>query len=147
VYLFGQQLKIFINYFGSKMKKRPSAKSLIKKADKLASEYVRRVYANSYGTVQCYTCGTIKPIKEMTNGHFVSRRKYQTRWMLDNMRPQCYQCNICFKGEQFKFGKKLQEEGIDIERIVRYSRITGIPARDPATAAIEFFTEKLKNLS
>ena len=67
---------------------------MIKNLDMYFSRYVRWSHADADGMVKCKTCTTIKHVKEMQNGHFISRRHYSTRWLYTNCAPQCYGCNI-----------------------------------------------------
>lgn len=64
-----------------------------KKADSLFSLFIRQKYADKDGNIKCYTCPTIRPIKKMQNGHFISRRYLGTRYEEKNCRPQCWYCN------------------------------------------------------
>jgi len=93
----------------TKKPKKPKKSALVKKLDKVFSLYIRNLYAID-GVVECYTCGACKPVSEMQCGHFMSRRFYSTRWDVDNSRPQCLKCNMFNQGEQYEFGKKLEEE-------------------------------------
>tara|TARA_R100000278_G_scaffold118185_1_gene98643 strand:- start:1468 stop:1842 length:375 start_codon:yes stop_codon:yes gene_type:complete len=81
-----------------------SRKGLIKKLDKVFSEYIRQRFAKD-GWVQCVTCGTRKHWKEVDAGHFVSRRHYSTRWDPSNVHVQCKKCNIFGNGENYLMGK------------------------------------------
>ena len=93
----------------TKKPKKPKKSALVKKLDTVFSLYIRNLYAID-GVVECYTCGSVKPVSEMQCGHFMSRRFYSTRWHVDNSRPQCLKCNIFHQGMQFEFGTKLQQE-------------------------------------
>ena len=53
---------------------------------------------------ECVTCGTVKEVKQLQCGHFMSRKHYATRWDEDNCQVQCYTCNVMRYGEQYKFG-------------------------------------------
>lgn len=91
-------------------KKRTKRKTLVSNLDKFFSRFVRWSNADSDGNVKCSTCETIKHVKEMQNGHFMSRRHYSTRWHVKNTAPQCYGCNIGSQGMQFKFSKYLDKK-------------------------------------
>ncbi len=78
-------------------------KSLIDKLDKEFSIFIRNRYAKN-GMAECITCGTIKEVKQLQCGHFMSRKHYATRWDEDNCQVQCYTCNVMRYGEQYKFG-------------------------------------------
>ncbi len=88
-------------------KKAKSHAKLKKELDSVFSQYIRWYYADDNGYVECYTCNTIKHVKEMHNGHFLSRRHLSTRWNEDNCRPQCPRCNLYAQGEQWKYGLRL----------------------------------------
>lgn len=68
-------------------------KSAIHTLDQLMSEYVRKKASDKSGMVYCYTCGKRDFYKNMDCGHYRSRRYLQTRFDLDNLRPQCVECN------------------------------------------------------
>ena len=78
-------------------------KSLIDKLDKEFSIFIRNRYAKN-GMAECITCGTVKEVKQLQCGHFMSRKHYSTRWDEDNCQVQCYTCNVMRYGEQYKFG-------------------------------------------
>jgi len=101
--------------------KKKSISKLKKELDAVFSKYIRHKYSKN-GLVACYTCGAVKPIKEMQNGHFQSRKHLNTRWSEDNCRVQCVGCNVFKYGEQYKFGEKLKKEGIDVEALIFKSR-------------------------
>lgn len=92
------------------MPRKPSRKTLIKKADKVFSEYIRRRYTNDNGITECYTCGKKDHWKELQCGHFMSRKHYSTRWNETNCQVQCAGCNVFRYGEQYKFGRNLDIE-------------------------------------
>lgn len=93
------------------------SRQIANKLDKLASEYIRRRYADRYGMVKCYTCGAKHHWKDMDNGHFIKRGHMQTRWELDNMRPQCRKCNRLLNGNYEVYTKRLTME-LGKERIM-----------------------------
>lgn len=89
--------------------KAPSWSKLMKIADSLMSSYVRQFYAKD-GRVKCFTCDHWGEIKKMQNGHWIVRQYKQTRWDLDNTRPQCYACNFLFNGRPHIFRANLVNE-------------------------------------
>lgn len=94
------------------MPRKPSRKNLIKRLDKIFSEYIRLKYADKNGIVKCYTCDKKAYWKGegMQNGHFISRSSRILRWREENCRPQCYRCNVMRYGESYIFGVKLNQE-------------------------------------
>lgn len=67
------------------MIKKPTKKTLVKKADQLLSLYVR------LRDKRCVTCGKTG---NLTCGHLFSRSHYSTRWDLKNVYTQCWGCNF-----------------------------------------------------
>ena len=84
--------------------------TLVKKLDKVFSQYIRLKDADHRGMVECYTCGAVKNWREVDAGHFQSRGKYMTRWDEQNVKPQCKRCNGFRSGEQYLFGLNLDKE-------------------------------------
>ena len=89
--------------------KKKSISKLKKELDSVFSKYIRHKYSKN-GMVACYTCGVSKPIKQMQNGHFQSRKHLNTRWSEDNCRVQCVGCNV------FKYGDAIQAFGREIKK-------------------------------
>lgn len=101
--------------------KKKSISKLKKELDSVFSKYIRHKYSKN-GLNSCFTCGVVKPSKEMQNGHFQSRKHLSTRWDEKNCRVQCIGCNVFRYGMQYAFGKKLEKEGIDVEALIFKSR-------------------------
>ncbi len=85
------------------MARKITRKGLIKKLDKVFSEYIRQRTANKNGYVSCVTCGKTDHWKNMDAGHFISRKHLSTRWHDQNVQVQCKSCNVFRYGEQYKF--------------------------------------------
>lgn len=77
--------------------KKPKLSTLVDKADKLASLYIRQKYADHAGNVTCISCGTVLPWKESHCAHFIERGKKATRWLEENLHPACCSCNSFHK--------------------------------------------------
>ena len=60
--------------------------------------------------VRCYTCGVLKPIKEMQCGHGLGGRGNSILFDASICRPQCVSCNIFRGGSYDIFHMKLIEE-------------------------------------
>lgn len=86
-----------------------------RKLDTVLSQYVRKSNADHTGHAACFTCGVVKPWSELQCGHFQCRSKRSTRWLykpeegLTNVQPQCARCNMTNGGQQYIFGKRLDE--------------------------------------
>lgn len=96
----------------SHSKKYHSSKrqNLIKELDHLTSLYVRQKNADKYGMNICYTCGRKFFWKDLDCGHYIKRRFLNTRWDLDNLRPQCQYCNRNLGGNYRIYENKIANE-------------------------------------
>lgn len=132
-----------------KRKKLPNLSSLKKKADTLFSTYIRTKAADHGGIVQCYTCPNEYPIKQIQNGHFVSRTHLSTRWLEENCRPQCMACNVWRRGHYDVFSRNLVKEmGVDIlDELNRLKNETKQMKRNDYNELIENLKEKIKDLT
>lgn len=99
----------------SSRKKMPSyeqkeRKRLIKELDKYYSIYVRYSASDKNGYTTCYTSGIKLPWRQLDAGHWQSRRYQQTRWDLDNIRPQSRFDNRNLGGNYKVYTPKLTAE-------------------------------------
>lgn len=78
--------------------KRPTLKTLEKKLDRLFSLWVRKSRADSFGMVECVSCGKREYWKAMNAGHYIKRQNRSTRWLEVNVHPQCVRCNKWLNG-------------------------------------------------
>lgn len=129
--------------------KKPKAKTtsqLKKQLDAIFSRYVRQKHADQNGRVRCYTCGVIKDINEIQNGHFVSRSILSLRFDERNCRPQCVGCNIFGHGKVSTFGHKLEQEerGIVAEL---YKQAQQIVKDFPYKEKIEYYQKEIEKLN
>lgn len=92
-------------------KPKPKTKGYwTKKLDTIFSQYIRQKYADNFGMVSCYTCGSRKHWKDMQNGHYISRGNMATRWLEENCRVQCVGCNVFKNGNYVEYSSRLIEE-------------------------------------
>lgn len=109
------------------LKDEINSSDVMKLADLYFSRYIRLKHS-SEGLCSCYTCGTIKDIKDIDNGHYLKREHKATRFHENNCRPQCKTCNGDTKhnGKQIEFRENLVNEiGIDaVEQIEALGRTT-----------------------
>jgi|TARA_R100000479_G_scaffold96594_1_gene47839 hypothetical protein len=89
------------------MPKKLTRSKIVKKLDAVFSQYIRLSNADKNGYCTCVTCGKKYHWKQIQAGHFMSRKHYSTRWLEDNVKPQCYGCNVMQQGQQYKFSKYL----------------------------------------
>ena len=96
--------------------KRKSRTPLQKLKDKLWAEckrIIRARYQRYDGMWNCYTCGHLIELPaQCQTGHFIPSSICSTelRYDLDNLRPQCYRCNINLSGNWVAYEKHLKEE-------------------------------------
>lgn len=62
-------------------------------ADQLFSYFIRQLYAGHGGQCRCATCGLQRDWRDLSLGHYQSRRHMATRFMVENAGPQCGRCN------------------------------------------------------
>jgi hypothetical protein len=95
------------------MSKKPSLPALVRKADKLFSEYIRNRDATqwvqdetglSVKAGNCITCYKLVAINQAHCGHFIQRGCKTTRFDQRNASLQCPRCNVFRYGEQYKHG-------------------------------------------
>lgn len=126
------------------MSKKPIKSKLIKKLDIIFSQYVRNKYANKQGMVKCFTCDREYPVKNIQNGHFMSRKHMSTRWQEENCRPQCYSCNIMKQGMQYEYGKRLGKK--TAEKMYMLSKEIVKFSVDDLQEMIEHYQKELKKM-
>ncbi len=77
---------------------------------KIISEYIRRKYSDDNGYCKCVTCETVKHYKQMQAGHFVPQAKGDgTRYIEENIHPQCYRCNINLGGFGAQYSQYMRD--------------------------------------
>lgn len=99
--------------------KTKSLPSLVKKADKIFSEYIRYRDAdqeaedkdgNWVPAITCITCKKVVAVKQAHCGHFIQRGCKLTRFDEQNANGQCPYCNTYRYGEQFRHGLEIDRK-------------------------------------
>lgn len=74
---------------------KKSVSALVKKLDRVFSEYIRLRDSKPYGYkyFRCISCGTVKPYEQMDCGHFIGRTHMATRFDEKNCNGECKLCN------------------------------------------------------
>jgi hypothetical protein len=122
-----QKLKI-----QKKLPKKKSRMDLIGRTDLAFSLLVKMIHSRGEAPnriVTCFTCDKDLALVESDCGHCISRGNFNTRWMLDNCRPQCIACNRYQGGNIEKFKKRLEAEtpGI-VERLEMLGKVPFNPS-------------------
>lgn len=94
-------------------------KSPLKRLKEQLWKLCREIQIKRYGS-NCYTC----PAKDLSGssrhlGHFISSSICSTelRYSLDNLRVQCYSCNIHKSGNWLAYERHLIADGIDVQEL------------------------------
>lgn len=88
--------------------RRPSLKTLIRKADDIYSLYIRLTYADAEGFVACFTCGRFHKWNDIDNGHFIKRQYEVLRYHDKNCHPQCTHCNNFLQGNDVVYAERIK---------------------------------------
>lgn len=113
--------------------KKRKKKSPLSKLKAQLWQLCREIQIKRYGN-KCYTC----PNSDLAGsglhlGHFISSSVCSTelRFSLDNLRPQCYRCNIHLSGNWLAFERHLIADGIDVQELkARNEQTKGIMYRE-----------------
>lgn len=95
-----------------KKTKKVTITSLKKKLWDECKRIIRARYGND-GIYHCFTCD--KLVEAPHTGHIItsSTCSMEMRYSLDNLRPQCYSCNINKSGNWVEFKKRLGDDYIN----------------------------------
>ena len=106
-------------------KKIRRKKSELQKAKEKLWQLCREIIIQKYGS-KCYTCSSLPRGSALHVGHFIpsSISSVEMRYSLDNLRPQCYRCNIHLSGNWPEYERHLKADGIDVEEIKQRNRNT-----------------------
>jgi len=129
--------------------KRQKLSTLVDKADKLASQYIRQKYADHAGYVTCISCDTVLHWKDAHCAHFIERGKKLTRWLEENLHPACCGCNTFnkeFHMREYTI-KMIDLHGREfVDELMAMGRKSTSPAevRTLAEEAIEYYSQALE---
>lgn len=74
--------------------KQTKLPTLIDKADKITSLYIRQKHADHSGNVVCISCQRVLHWKDSHCAHYIERAAKATRWLEENLKPACPSCNV-----------------------------------------------------
>jgi hypothetical protein len=117
---------------------------LIKKLDKVFSEFIRRRDADENGIGTCITCGRRKEWKYMDCGHYIKRQHMNTRFDEMCCQGQCKHCNNFEQGADAKFRAALVKKyGEEAVLLLEYR---GKLTKKWSRFELELLIDKYKNL-
>lgn len=123
-------------------------KQLVKKLDRIFSQYIRLRDRVSGDYVSCITCGKLYHWKEVDAGHFVPRDRMSVRFNEKNVNGQCRHCNRFRSGEQYAHGKAIDRK--HGEGIAEWLEFEGRKVRKYSSWELEqlikHYREKVKEL-
>jgi 5-methylcytosine-specific restriction endonuclease McrA len=128
--------------------KKPKRSTLIRKLDRIFSEYIRKRDTDYKGQVECISCQKTFQYKEVDAGHFISRKYLRTRWDEKNVHGQCRRCNRFAYGEQYLYSINLDRklgDGTAEKLLMKSRQIIKLDSYD-LEQLIEKFQNKLNNL-
>jgi len=121
---------------------------LVKKLDDVFSKFIRQRDTDEDGLCYCYTCTTIKDLKEMDAGHYIKRGCMRTRWDERDVHAQCTTCNRFKGGRMDEYALHLIKdygEGI-IEELMQLKHM---PVKkhtiEELECLVKLYKDKLKN--
>ena len=95
------------------MKKQKTHSKYKQELWKVFSLYIKKKYQISEGYCKCYTCGAMLKIgtSNCQAGHYYTKKGFPALYFDENnVRPQCYHCNISLSGNTVIFGENLKHE-------------------------------------
>lgn len=101
------------------MKKEKTLTRLKSELWKWFSLYIKLKYSYDMEYCHCYTCGQRIKLgsSNCQAGHYYTKKGYPALYFDENnVRPQCYHCNINLSGNTVIFGENLENE-IGIEEM------------------------------
>lgn len=97
---------------------KPSVATLVKKLDRVFSEYIRLRDSKPFGYkyFRCISCGRILPYEEADCGHFIGRTHMSVRFDELDCNAECRRCNR-FSSDHIIYYQKNLEKKIGKEKL------------------------------
>lgn len=95
---------------GGKARDVLTTQQLRSKLETVIQLFIRLYHTDSNGYCNCYTCGKALNWSQIEAGHCFPRRHKALVLDLNNMRPQCFNCNKEFEGRHDVFVQRLEVE-------------------------------------
>lgn len=130
--------------------RKPSVQTLIRKLDKIFSEYIRLRDSKPYGYkyFRCISCGQLKPYDQMDCGHFIGRMHMATRFDEQNCHGECRMCNRFSADHMIYYQRNLESKiGKDrLEMLIARGRNTKKWTHWELEILIKHYTEEVNRM-
>lgn len=92
--------------------KKPSVAALVRKLDRIFSEYIRLRDSRAYGYkyFRCISCNKILPFEMADAGHFIGRTHMSTRFDEQNVWCECRGCNRFSADHMIYYQRNLEQK-------------------------------------
>ena len=130
--------------------RKPSVQTLVRKLDKIFSEYIRLRDSKPYGYkyFRCISCGQLKPYDQMDCGHFIGRMHMATRFDEQNCHGECRMCNRFSADHMIYYQRNLESKiGKDrLEMLIARGRNTKKWTHWELEILIKHYTEEVNRM-
>lgn len=122
-----------------------SIKELTCDIDRILSRYVRLRDMESDGKITCYCCGKRVKWEQAHAMHYINRQHLGTRFLLENLRSGCFECNVEKRGNLVVYAEKLNKENpVIVEWLTEQSHTVSSPTRNDLKELLFDFQQRLK---
>jgi len=122
-----------------------SIQELTMDLDRVISRYIRLRDMEKDGKITCYTCDNRVKWEKAHAMHFCNRQHLGTRFLLQNLRSGCYDCNVTQRGNLIEYAKRLNKENNGLaEWLTEQSRQVISPTRQELKEILFDFHQKLR---
>ena len=122
-----------------------SIKELTLDTDRVISRYIRLRDMESDGKVTCYCCGKRIKWEKAHAAHYINRQHLGTRFLLENIKSNCYECNVEKRGNLVVYAERLNKENPGIvEWLTEQSHTVVSPTRDELKQLLFDYQQRLK---
>lgn len=121
-----------------------SIKELKLDLDRVSSRYIRLRDMESDGKITCYCCGKRIKWQKAHCMHFADRDNMATRYLIDNLKSGCFECNVEKRGNLVAYAQKLESEkpGV-VDFLTDQSRTTANVSQSELKELLYDFQQKL----
>ena len=108
-----------------------SVKELTIDIDMVTSRYIRIRDMESDGKITCYCCDKRVKWEQAHAAHYINRQHMGTRFLFQNIKSNCFTCNVEKRGNLVVYAERLNKEdpGI-VDWLIEQSHIVTSPTRN-----------------